>query len=85
MDTPLQQASTGGARVLVVDDEPVTARGYARLLTLAGYHVETANNGKEAAERTRAISYDAIVSDITMPEMSGLAFLRSVREVAAQC
>ena len=66
--------------ILLVDDEPSIARGYARLLTLAGYLVETANDGREAAERTRACSYDAIISDITMPEMSGLAFLRSVRE-----
>ncbi len=66
--------------ILLVDDEPSIARGYARLLTLAGYRVETANDGKEAAERTKVFSYDAIVSDITMPEMSGLAFLRSVRE-----
>ncbi|HXI58421.1 MAG TPA: EAL domain-containing protein [Polyangia bacterium] len=66
--------------ILLVDDEPSIARGYARLLTLAGYLVETANDGREAAERTRVCSFDAIVSDITMPEMSGLAFLRSVRE-----
>ena len=79
---PPGSAVEGGTlgNILLVDDEPAIARGYARLLTLAGYHVETANDGKEAAARTRACSYDAIVSDITMPEMSGLAFLRSVRE-----
>ena len=41
--------------------------------------VETASNGKEAAERVKAGSFDVIVSDISMPEMTGIEFLRAVR------
>ncbi|HSS38215.1 MAG TPA: EAL domain-containing protein [Polyangia bacterium] len=66
--------------MLVVDDEPVTARGYARALSAAGYKVNVAHDGREAAAMAKAHSYDVIVSDIAMPDMDGLALLRTIRE-----
>jgi EAL domain-containing protein (putative c-di-GMP-specific phosphodiesterase class I) len=65
---------------LIVDDEPSIARAYARTLSAAGFSVETANDGREAATAARDRSFDVIVSDITMPEMSGLELLRAIRE-----
>jgi len=41
--------------------------------------VQTASNGKEAAERVKDGSFDVIVSDISMPEMTGIEFLKAVR------
>ncbi|HET6283642.1 MAG TPA: response regulator, partial [Polyangia bacterium] len=66
--------------VLLVDDEPTIARGYARILTAAGFTVEIAHDGAEAADHTRQKTFDAIVSDIAMPQMSGLALLKTIRE-----
>ncbi|MES1165064.1 MAG: EAL domain-containing protein [Verrucomicrobiota bacterium] len=66
--------------MLVVDDEPVTARGYARALSAAGYKVNVAHDGREAAAMAKAHSYDVIVSDIAMPDMDGLGLLRTIRE-----
>src|SRR3954467_360009 len=66
--------------VLLVDDEPSIARGYARILTAAGFTVDTAVDGGEAAELARGKSFDVIVSDIAMPGMDGLALLHTVRE-----
>ncbi len=66
--------------MLVVDDEPVTARGYARALSAAGYKVNVAHDGREAAAMAKAHSYDVIISDIAMPDMDGLALLRTIRE-----
>ena len=73
---------TDGSRglVLLVDDEPTIVRGFARILTSAGFSVQIAHDGREAAELARGMSFDAIVSDIAMPEMTGLQLLRSVRE-----
>ena len=68
------------AEVLVVDDEPVTARGYARALTAGGYKVSVAHDGQEAAALAKVHPFDAIVSDIAMPDMDGLALLRVIRE-----
>src|SRR3954469_17497935 len=68
------------ARVLVVDDEPVTARSYARALSAAGYQVTIAHDGREAAALTNGQAFDVVVSDIAMPDMDGLALLRSIRQ-----
>lgn len=66
--------------VLLVDDEPTITRGYARSLTASGYVVDVAHDGTEAAALFRQRAFDVIVSDISMPGMSGLELLRAVRE-----
>src|SRR5579871_844059 len=68
------------AKVLVVDDEPVTARSYARALTASGYRVTIAHDGREAAALAKASGFDVVVSDIAMPDMDGLALLRAIRQ-----
>jgi EAL domain-containing protein (putative c-di-GMP-specific phosphodiesterase class I) len=69
----------GELRLLLVDDDPAVIRAYAAILGRHGVTVETASNGKEAAELVRARSFDVIVSDISMPEMTGIEFLKAVR------
>ena len=76
--SPTGTAAT--AEILIVDDEPVTARGYARALGAAGYKVTVANAGREAAELAKGKPFDVIVSDIAMPDMDGLALLRTIRQ-----
>lgn len=68
------------AQILVVDDEPALREILADLLSDAGYDVETAENGKEAIARMAGREFDAVLSDVRMPDMDGLAFLRAVRE-----
>ncbi len=75
--TPREEPSS--TRVLVVDDEPAVARVYRAALERHGATVETASNGKEAVERVRVASFDVIVSDISMPEMTGIELLTAVR------
>jgi EAL domain-containing protein (putative c-di-GMP-specific phosphodiesterase class I)/ActR/RegA family two-component response regulator len=66
-------------RVLLVDDEPALMRAYQAALTRHGLVVETASNGKEAIERVKKGAFDVVVSDISMPEMTGIEFLKVVR------
>jgi EAL domain-containing protein (putative c-di-GMP-specific phosphodiesterase class I) len=66
--------------VLLVDDEAEVLRALHGVLTAAGYDVWLATAGKQALEAIMSRSYDVIVSDISMPGMSGIALLRSVRE-----
>jgi EAL domain-containing protein (putative c-di-GMP-specific phosphodiesterase class I) len=76
-----QTSKTDSAsEVMVVDDEPVTARGYARTLAAAGFKVSVAHDGREAAALARSKHFDTIVSDIAMPDMNGLQLLRAIRE-----
>lgn len=67
-------------RVLLVDDDVAVMRAYQRALARSGWSVETASNGKEGIECVKRASFDVILSDISMPEMDGLEFLRAVRE-----
>jgi DNA-binding NtrC family response regulator len=66
-------------QLLLVDDDPAVIRVYASALARHGVTVQTASNGKEAAGRVKTNRFDVIVSDISMPEMSGIEFLKSVR------
>jgi len=80
-DSGTEQVADGSrGLILLVDDEPTIVRGFARILGAAGFSVQVAHDGREAADLARSKSFDVIVSDIAMPEMTGLQLLRSVRE-----
>jgi CheY-like chemotaxis protein len=66
--------------ILLVDDERAVVRALARLLRRDGYRVETACNGRHALAELRARRYDAIVSDLRMPELDGRAFYAHLRQ-----
>jgi signal transduction histidine kinase len=57
---------------LIVDDDEVLLRTHARTLAREGYRVETAQDAETALAAFRRTSFDVIVSDITMPGMSGI-------------
>jgi EAL domain-containing protein (putative c-di-GMP-specific phosphodiesterase class I) len=81
-DPPAAAAGDPPSRgqVLVVDDDAPTARAFGRILSAAGFAVTLAHDGAEAAAIASKQSFDAILSDIAMPGMSGIALLRAVRE-----
>ncbi len=67
------------SRVLIVDDEPGLRQSLGLLLADAGYEVAAESDGKRALERALAEPFDLVLSDVRMPEMDGLAFLRAYR------
>lgn len=72
--------------ILVVDDEENTRIALTRLLTHEGYDVRTAANGLEALNSLRSYPADLIITDLNMPEMNGLTFLRELnREYPSSC
>src|SRR5206468_5153801 len=66
------------ARVLVVDDEAELADLMGDMLAGAGFDVVTAGSGALALERLDAERFDAIVSDLRMPDMDGAGLWREV-------
>ena len=71
------------ARILLVDDDEalLEALPEALQLRMEGIEIDTADGGLKALERIRQVDYDAIVSDIKMPGMDGLALLTAAREL----
>jgi two-component system NtrC family sensor kinase len=66
------------ARILVVDDEAELAHVMREMLESAGYEVATAESGAVALELLSAARFEAVVSDLRMPDMDGAALWREV-------
>ncbi|MDP9037561.1 MAG: EAL domain-containing protein [Myxococcota bacterium] len=76
---PVSPPPYGRARVLLVDDDVVLLRSYARTLAADGYDVHTRLDGEAAVDAIRNGTYDVVLSDIDMPRLSGLALLERIR------
>ena len=61
------------ARILVVDDDPVTRFLVIGALEQAGFCVEQAENGRQALVACERIDFDLITLDVMMPELDGFA------------
>src|SRR5215217_5224323 len=67
-------------KLLVVDDDPALSRTLRRALSVEGYLVDCAADGVEALDRLGGDSYDAVVLDVSMPKLDGLAVCRRLRQ-----
>jgi len=68
-------------KVLVVDDDRAVRDALRRVLTLAGYEVQTAEGGAEAIESVVQSVPDAVVLDIGMPDVDGLEVCERLRRL----
>jgi len=66
-------------KLLVVDDDRAVRDALRRVLTLAGYDVQTADDGSEAIEYVVSSVPDAVVLDVGMPDIDGLEVCRRLR------
>jgi PAS domain S-box-containing protein len=71
------------ARILLVDDDAalLEALPQAILLRMEGITIDTAQSALDAIERIQEVDYDAIVTDIKMPGMDGLALLEEIERL----
>jgi CheY-like chemotaxis protein len=65
-------------KVLVVDDEEQLRKLIVSLLSKEGYPCITASNGVEALNKINQNKFDAVISDIVMPEMDGIALTKEL-------
>jgi two-component system response regulator MprA len=66
-------------RVLIADDDRAIRESLARALELEGYDTVTVADGIEALTRSRRGAFDALVVDVMMPGVDGLAVCRVLR------
>jgi len=70
--------------LLVVDDEPQMLIAIQETLKQRGYRVTSAGSGMEALRKLRDKYYQLVITDMRMPEVSGLDLLRKVRNLSPQ-
>jgi two-component system KDP operon response regulator KdpE len=70
-------------RILVVDDEPQLTRVLRRSLTTHGYEVRIAGDGEFALQTFRDWPAALVITDLSMPNMSGLELCRGLRKISA--
>jgi CheY-like chemotaxis protein len=80
---PMRAVSAGGSvspiRILLVEDLAVVREALAALLASDGHTVDTAVDGRDALDRLHAQGpYDLVISDVTMPRMSGIELAREL-------
>jgi len=80
---PSTDIPASGQAVLVVDDEPAVREILRQILTALGLEVRVANDGRAALDLLRAapIPYAAIITDLHMPVMDGIALAREARRL----
>jgi two-component system, chemotaxis family, chemotaxis protein CheY len=68
------------ATIMVVDDAMFMRKKAAQVLIQNGYTVVEASNGREAVETYKSAKPDAVLMDITMPDMDGIQALKALME-----
>lgn len=66
-------------RILVVEDDINIQQLNSSVLRRSGYHVDTAEDGADAWEALQASAYDLLITDNTMPKVSGLELVKMLR------
>jgi two-component system response regulator PilR (NtrC family) len=81
VDPPDRPAPAARPRILVVDDEPSMREMLRIVLRRDGYDVVLAPNGTDGLERLRTEPFDMLLSDIRMPDISGVEVLRAAKQI----
>jgi two-component system chemotaxis response regulator CheY len=69
-------------KVLAVDDSLTIRQLIKMTLTRAGYEVVEAEDGAKGLQKASTEAFDLVLSDINMPEMTGIEMLRGLRKLA---
>jgi PAS domain S-box-containing protein len=80
LPVPHEASDRPGLRILLVDDHEDTARAMRRLLERSGYDITLAFNVRDALGEFGRREFDLLISDIGLPDGSGLELMRQVRQ-----
>jgi PAS domain S-box-containing protein len=79
--TATMEAPIGRLRILLVEDHVDSAYVLSKSLTLSGYEVDTAGTSASALELYRGNQYDLVLSDIGLPDGSGIDLVQKMKEI----
>ena len=80
----INNANGKNARILVAEDEPVNQQVIGKLLGMAGFSYDIAENGEKAVELYKEKTYDAALFDVQMPVMDGIAATQEIRKLETE-
>lgn len=78
---PVQAKREHSMQILLIDDDSEVRKVLSRMLQRAGQQVFEASNGLEGIARLRTSSVDLALTDIMMPAMNGLEFIKMARQL----
>lgn len=73
--------SDTGLRILVIEDHQNSAEVMSMYLGMNGHRVETAQTAESGFELARKRDFDLVISDLVLPDQSGVDFLRRLRKI----
>ncbi|MBI1752309.1 MAG: fused response regulator/phosphatase [Acidobacteria bacterium] len=82
--TATPHGSPGNLKILVADDDPLTRRLVRAALEVDGFEVISVRDGNEGLERFREQAPDLVLTDYSMPGMSGAEFTRRIRALSSE-
>jgi len=65
--------------ILLIDDEPNLRILYSKLLSLEGFHVDTAENGNEGLSKLKHKEYSLIITDVKLPDIDGIEITEKIK------
>jgi response regulator RpfG family c-di-GMP phosphodiesterase len=72
-------------KILIVDDDPVVRSVLSDLLeTIGNYETDSAQDGREGIQKVKDNDYDIVFTDLTMPHLTGIDFLKETKKIKPQ-
>jgi CheY-like chemotaxis protein len=68
-------------KILVLDDDPIVTLSCKRILGAEGYNISTVEKGEDALNRLSKEDFDLLISDVRLPDISGMEVLKEARVI----
>lgn len=68
-------------KILIVEDDAITAKIYRSTLEKAGFQIDVAANGQAALDRLNEFAPDGLLADLMMPGIGGIELLKRIRAI----